>query len=751
MGNCSSTSNCNPCGPDFNAINQLATKTASYARQANTYATNAENSWLEFNAFYLGAFATAPTVDNQGNPLQTGAIYWDTSSNLLYVWDGTSWGVTSNFNDLTPFFATGTTTARNLVTRMADSIKPADFGADPTGVVDSTVAIQNAINFAQARGNRAFVDLCGFNYLISSPLLISSSNCGIGNGKLTAANIFTPDGSGSIAMIRLTSGIRNTIFNITLDGNFQANGIHQENNGGFANLYFNVEIQEALSFGIKIEGGSDQRVSHCLISQSQFIAARRTGVGIALYNGDAKINNSIIRYWGKCLEITGSTNLITDCHFYNGNASIDFPLTDTINIEISGGFRNTIANCYIDKGLCVLKNGTSTQGGGFNSNWVGNKYLVASSPYYQTAIFVFDAESTANKVFPREFVHVAASPTLPVEFNNVPFIKFIGSFGGSWDSYCTQMQANLTASGAMLNSNGDNRIETIVDKPKYFQTLDGTGIVWSSNNVVSGENPITTWNAKEILDLCNEIRIRTVGAGTLGTGSNSIEGSRTDSSGIAANLFFIDRRGTNNYTTNDTANGYIVQRLYSSIGTNPNSLAVALSVPGSAVETELTRWTDSSFRPGVNSAYDLGVTGTFAWDNVYATGTIGTSDEKLKSEISEIDDAAIRAWGKIAYKQFKYNNAVSKKGSLARTHIGLIAQEIKKAFESEGVDPFKYGILCYNEWPDVFEEIKDESGNVIDVVKTQKAGSQYSVRYHEAAYLEAAYQRKMLKEILSKL
>jgi hypothetical protein len=91
MGNCSSTSKCNPCGPNYDAINQLATKTASYARQANTYATNAENSWLEFNALYLGAFAVAPTVDNEGDPLQVGALYWNSVSNTLFVWNGSSW------------------------------------------------------------------------------------------------------------------------------------------------------------------------------------------------------------------------------------------------------------------------------------------------------------------------------------------------------------------------------------------------------------------------------------------------------------------------------------------------------------------------------------------------------------------------------------------------------------------------------------------------------------------------------------
>lgn len=91
MGNCSCTTNCNPCGPSEAAINQLATKAGAYARQANTYATNAENAWLEFNALYLGAFAVAPTVDNEGNPLQLGALYWNSVLNNLWAWDGLAW------------------------------------------------------------------------------------------------------------------------------------------------------------------------------------------------------------------------------------------------------------------------------------------------------------------------------------------------------------------------------------------------------------------------------------------------------------------------------------------------------------------------------------------------------------------------------------------------------------------------------------------------------------------------------------
>ena len=54
--------------------------------------------------------------------------------------------------------------------------------------------------------------------------------------------------------------------------------------------------------------------------------------------------------------------------------------------------------------------------------------------------------------------------------------------------------------------------------------------------------------------------------------------------------------------------------------------------------------------------------------------------------------------GRVEYVQFRFNDAVEKEGDGARWHFGVIAQRVKAAFEAEGLDPFAFGILCYDEW-----------------------------------------------------
>jgi hypothetical protein len=64
---------------------------ASSASTASTAATNAAASYDAFDDRYLGSKTSAPSVDNDGNALLTGALYWNSVGNIMYVYTGSSW------------------------------------------------------------------------------------------------------------------------------------------------------------------------------------------------------------------------------------------------------------------------------------------------------------------------------------------------------------------------------------------------------------------------------------------------------------------------------------------------------------------------------------------------------------------------------------------------------------------------------------------------------------------------------------
>ena len=79
------------------------------ATNAATSETNAAASYDAFDDRYLGAKSSAPTVDNDGDALLTGAIYWNTTNDQLYVWTGSAW-------DEAAFSVTGAVTSFNTRT-----------------------------------------------------------------------------------------------------------------------------------------------------------------------------------------------------------------------------------------------------------------------------------------------------------------------------------------------------------------------------------------------------------------------------------------------------------------------------------------------------------------------------------------------------------------------------------------------------------------------------------------------------------
>jgi hypothetical protein len=69
---------------------------AGSATAAAASAAAAATSYDDFDDRYLGAKSTAPSVDNDGDALQTGAIYWNSVANAMFAWTGTEWGSISS-------------------------------------------------------------------------------------------------------------------------------------------------------------------------------------------------------------------------------------------------------------------------------------------------------------------------------------------------------------------------------------------------------------------------------------------------------------------------------------------------------------------------------------------------------------------------------------------------------------------------------------------------------------------------------
>ena len=77
------------------ATNASTAQTAAEAAQtaAETAQAAAETAADNFDDTYLGAKASNPTVDNDGDALTTGDLYFNTTDNNLRVWNGSAWQV----------------------------------------------------------------------------------------------------------------------------------------------------------------------------------------------------------------------------------------------------------------------------------------------------------------------------------------------------------------------------------------------------------------------------------------------------------------------------------------------------------------------------------------------------------------------------------------------------------------------------------------------------------------------------------
>lgn len=102
-----------------------ATSAANSATSAASSATSAAASWDQFDDRYLGAKSTPPTLDNDGNALTVGTIYWNSTNSNMYAYDGTAWQVFTSASAITNITASAPLTGGGATSSVTVGIQDA--------------------------------------------------------------------------------------------------------------------------------------------------------------------------------------------------------------------------------------------------------------------------------------------------------------------------------------------------------------------------------------------------------------------------------------------------------------------------------------------------------------------------------------------------------------------------------------------------------------------------------------------------
>ena len=125
----------------------------------------------------------------------------------------------------------------------------------------------------------------------------------------------------------------------------------------------------------------------------------------------------------------------------------------------------------------------------------------------------------------------------------------------------------------------------------------------------------------------------------------------------------------------------------------------------------------------VDNVMDVGQS-AYRFDDIYATnGTIQTSDENEKQQIASLTDAEITAAKAISklFKTFKWNDSVTEKGDAARTHTGVIAQQVETAMTDAGLNAGDYAFFISTTWWETQTDVPAVEADEENGVEAQEA------------------------------
>ena len=189
-----------------------ATAAAGSASTANTAKQDTLNALDEFTDIYLGAKSSSPSTDNDGDALDTGAIYYDTTDNQLYIWDGTNWdqaaftlgqAIANIIEDTTPQLGGDLDLNTNTINGTGD--------IDITGTITSSGAITGALS-----GNASTATALQTGRSIALDGAVTGSATFDGTGDITITATATSDPTVTLTGAVTGSGTMTNLGNVSI-------------------------------------------------------------------------------------------------------------------------------------------------------------------------------------------------------------------------------------------------------------------------------------------------------------------------------------------------------------------------------------------------------------------------------------------------------------------------------------------------------------------------------------------------------
>ena len=281
------------------------------------------------------------------------------------------------------------------------------------------------------------------------------------------------------------------------------------------------------------------------------------------------------------------------------------------------------------------------------------------------------------------------------------------------------------------------------------------------NNSDSGE--IRFYTASFGNDVSERARLSSAGVLLIGKTADSIANNGISLAGSATgggNLS-VTNDGNSCVTLNrKTSDGTIMSfatdgTTGGSIGVLSDRLCIGQSDVGlffDATNNTITPFSFDTFDT-IDNHIDLGI-GSRRFQDIFASnGTIQTSDENEKQNIASLTSTEITAAKAISalFKTYKWRDAAASKGDAARTHTGVIAQEVQTAMSDAGLDAANYAFWCSDTWweastdvpaVEAVDEVLDEDGNVItEAVEAKDAYTRIDTYQTEDEAPDGATQR----------